>query len=102
MRRLLIQRYLALTKDSLPAMALSNGANWPIHSDHCFQRIVLDNIVGDAWYIYISSPAYLNMTEAQLKRSIDLCESLLNGSANIHLLQKRSLNWRKKQMRLPF
>ena len=44
----LIDTYLHLTKKVLPQLARGDEQNWPIREDHCFQRIVLDIIHGDA------------------------------------------------------
>ncbi len=47
-RKALEQDWLRLTRETLPALALARG--WPVRADHCFQRILLDNVFGGRWY----------------------------------------------------
>lgn len=45
--------------------------------DHCFARIILDAVAGDTpWMEKIRSPAYKNMTEAQLRKALDIGQSV--------------------------
>jgi len=69
-----------------------------VHVDHCFARIILDSTVGiDApWMEKIKSPAYKNMSEEQLKDSIDLGNKILNGDADLVELDNTSLRLRGK------
>ena len=86
-----------LTKEVLPLLARSNNLNWPIQEDHCFQRIVLDTICGGVWYDHLSRPAYKNLTDDQLQRAVDLCQSIVSGQVDLHKLNQQSLAWRRRR-----
>ena len=47
--------------------------------DHCFMRIVLDNMCGQKWNKAIESPAYQHMTEEQMQIAIQIGELFLEG-----------------------
>ena len=92
----LIKTYMHLTKEVLPSMARSNRQDWPVSEDHCFQRIVLDTICGGVWYRHIERPAYKNLTDEQAQRAVQLCQDIIEGSADLWLLNRQSLLWRGK------
>ena len=71
-----VERYLTLTKHILPE---ASHSGWPVTEDHCFQRIVLDNICGGVWYDHIPRPAYKYMTDNQVLRAVTLCEAILDA-----------------------
>ncbi len=87
-------RWFALTRETLPAVARERG--WPVHLDHCFQRILLDNTVGGPWRNAIPAPAYRNATDQQLNAAIALGEAALQGDADLSALNRQSLAWRGK------
>lgn len=88
-------RWLTLTREIMPSLAAEN--RWPIRNDHCFQRVLLDNACGGAWYAYISKrPAYRRADAATLERAIALGEAVLADSADLYELNGRSLAWRGK------
>ncbi|EMC96980.1 hypothetical protein BAUCODRAFT_53779, partial [Baudoinia panamericana UAMH 10762] len=91
-----------LYKKRLPALAKARDPvqqHWPVHLDHCFARIVLDNAVGKdrPWSDAIDQPAVKHMTEAQLQAAIALGEKLATGEANLDELNERSLQLRGKK-----
>ena len=90
----LVAEWFALTRDRMPDAA--SARNWPVHFDHCFQRILLDNAVGGVWREEIKPPAYRNASEATLKRAIELGQQAMAGQADLHELNRRSLAWRGK------
>jgi hypothetical protein len=97
-RATLEQRWLALTRETMPALAAERG--WPVRNDHCFQRILLDNAVGGVWYDAIPRrPAYRHADAALLTRAVDLGEAVLVGSADLAALNRQSLAWRGKLTR---
>jgi hypothetical protein len=98
----LIDTYLTLTKEVLPARARAAPQLWPVCEDHCFQRIVLDTLCGGIWHEHIARPAYKNLTHDQARRAVHLCHAILDGRANIADLNVQSLDWRSRpaQMRL--
>ena len=92
-RTMAIESYLEYTKTILPTMAKSLGrqsiksanqlVTWPIHNDHCFQRVVLDTICQAPWYDVIPSPAYKNLPlyRISLSRLMDTSFLLLMAMA---------------------
>ncbi len=85
----------------LPELAKAKDSNqprWPVHLDHCFARIVLDNAVGmdKPWTEAIKSPAVRNMTVQQLQAAIALAQQIAQGQANLVDLDERSLQLRGK------
>lgn len=87
-------RWFALTREELPVMA--RDRSWPVHLDHCFQRILLDNAVGMAWREVIRPPAYRNASDQQLAKAVALGEAAARGEEDLAALNRRSLVWRGK------
>ena len=92
----LIADYMHLTKKVLPSMARSDPRNWPVSEDHCFQRIVLDNVCDGVWYEHLDRPAYKHLTNDQAQRAVKLCQDIAKGRANLKQLNQKSLVWRGK------
>jgi RimJ/RimL family protein N-acetyltransferase len=69
---------------------------WPVHRDHCFARILLDNACGGPWRDCVAAPAHANMPADGLDHAIALGEAVLDGRADLALLNRRSLAWRGK------
>ncbi len=97
-------RYLELTNRTLPQLAQQRG--FPVSDNHCFQRIILDNLLGQCWYEVLERgkvPAYQQLTALQLQQAIDLAEAIIT-QPNFYLeqLNQNSLTWRRKgQSSLP-
>lgn len=88
------KRYTILINVDLPAKAKEH--KWTVHLNHCFARIVLDNLFGQCWYEALgksNKPAYLRLNENQLREAIHIAESL---GENLSTLNARSLAWRGK------
>ena len=86
--------WLALTRETLPALARTHG--WPVSADHCFQRILLDNAVGGRWYDAVSArPAYRHIAFDALARAVALGHAAIAGEADLSDLNRRSLAWRR-------
>lgn len=92
----LVADYMRLTKDVLPALARTERADWPVHEDHCFQRIVLDAVCGGVWYNHLDRPAYKHLSLQQAKQAVALCRDIAAGEADLVLLNRQSLMWRGK------
>lgn len=93
-RAALEDRWKQLTNRDLPKAA---GPDWPVHLNHCFQRILLDHATGGVWYDAIEKrPAYAHASDAVLVRAVDLGEAVLAGRADLHALNRQSLRWRGK------
>jgi len=69
---------------------------WPVRLDHCFARILLDNACGGPWRDSVAAPAHANMPADGLEHAIALGEAVLAGTADLALLNRRSLAWRGK------
>lgn len=94
-------RWTDLYATRLPALAKSRDPvqpKWPVHLDHCFARIVLDNAIGldKPWNQVLKAPAVRNMTLNQLRDALALGEKVANGEADLVELDQRSLDLRGK------
>ena len=92
----LVSRYLVLTKEIMPHLAQTSHRHWPVCSDHCFQRIVLDAVCGGVWYNHLLRPAYKNLTHALAANAVDLCNDIISGDSDLEVLNRQSLKWRGK------
>lgn len=93
----LVSRYLILTKEIMPELARTTHAHWPVHNDHCFQRIVLDAVCSSVWYDHIPRPAYKHLTREQAAHAVRLCDEIISGEADLGLMNRQSLIWRGKR-----
>ena len=96
-RDALLRRYRELVDRDLPAQAARDG--WVLRLDHCFGRVLLDAAVGRCWYEVLDrrSPAYRQLDDAQLVRTVELAERLLReGDPLLRELDAQSLAWRGK------
>ena len=89
------RRWLELMRTELPVAARSRSG-WPVRLDHCFGRIVLDNVCGRPWREVLAAPAWRHLDEPGLRRAVSLAEAILDGSADLHALNARSLQLRGK------
>jgi len=83
-------RWLDVTRRALP-QAAKGRPDWPISLDHCFARVLLDNICGQVWYEVLARPAYRYMSADELARAVALGADVLCGRAD---LAERSLRLR--------
>jgi len=90
-------QYLKLINEQLPAQAKQKKL--PVRFNHCFARIVLDNLFQDCWYSHLSrkQPAYKQLNEQQLEEAIALAQSMTEDSEAAFLLNGKSLQWRGKR-----
>jgi RimJ/RimL family protein N-acetyltransferase len=86
-------RWRDLVERRLPEAA---RPDWPVHRDHCFARILLDNTCGGPWRESVPAPAWANLTLDQLDAATDLGEAVLVGRADLFALNRRSLALRGK------
>jgi predicted 2-oxoglutarate/Fe(II)-dependent dioxygenase YbiX len=96
-RYVLQDQYLELTRVKLPAVA--KAAGWTITEDHCFMRIILDQLFDDCWYNHLDKRlvAYKQLSEDQLKVAIELAHSILDrGEVLLEIWNRQSLAWRNK------
>lgn len=91
--------WLDLVRRHLPAMAIERG--WPIRSDHCFARVLLDNAVRGCWYDFVSGrPAYRRASDAQLSAALALGRAAAAGGLDMAAANARSLGWRRQRRRV--
>jgi len=96
-------RYLELTNKVLPQIAKER--QFPVKFNHCFGRIILDNLFGCCWYEVLErkqAAAYKQLTEEQLSRAIALAEAMIaQPNEYIAQLNHNSLRWRGKLISSP-
>ena len=82
-------KYTHLINHQLPALA--RQAPMPVRFNHCFARIVLDNLFEDCWYNHLSrkQPAYKQLNETQLIEAIAIAQSILNHPERIEQAQPK-------------
>ena len=93
------EQYLSLINQQLPEKA-KEGA-MPVRFNHCFARIVLDNLFEGCWYDYLSrkQPAYKQLDESQLEKGIAIAQTMLTDPKTAVQLNQNSLRWRGKAIR---
>jgi O-6-methylguanine DNA methyltransferase len=95
-------RWKHLYATHLPALARARDPvqrHWPVHLDHCFARIILDNAIGidRPWNQVIGSPAVRTMTVEQLRCALELGERVARGEVDLGGLNEGSLGLRGKK-----
>ena len=88
-------RWRELVERSLPEAARGRP-DWPVRLDHCFARILLDNVVGRPWREAVAPPAWRTMPPDRLTEAVALGEAVLAGRADLAALNDRSLALRGK------
>jgi RimJ/RimL family protein N-acetyltransferase len=89
-------RWRDLVDRRLPEAARARP-DWPVHLDDGFARILLDNACGGPWRESVRPPAWANLPPERLALAIALGEAVLDGRADLALLDRRSLLWRGKR-----
>lgn len=91
-------KYLELVKQELPRLAFQR--QFPVKFDHCFARIILDNLFGRCWYEVIdrkNGAAEKQLSVEQLPKAIEIAETIIESpDSYIQQLNLKSLRWRKK------
>ena len=101
-RYLLQDRYIELTRVLLPAEARLH--NWRLRDDHCFMRVILDQLFQDCWYGHLDRrlTAYKQLNVGQLQQGIALAEKILReGELTLIELNRQSLRWRREAVMKP-
>ncbi len=92
------KEYLQLTNEVLPNLAKQR--KFPVRFNHCFQRIILDNLFGCCWYDVLDKSqgaAYQQLNATQLEKAISLASSIISQPDEyIQQLNYNSLRWRGK------
>lgn len=89
------KRWRYLVERRLPEAAPSR--KWPITADHCFARVLLDNVLEVPWRTVVRPPAWRNTSLQDLERAIELGEAVLANQTDLHALNARSLAMRRKR-----
>lgn len=87
--------WLTLMRTRLPEAA--EDRDWPIRLDHCFGRVIYDNVLGHRWDRVLTedAPAYEQMTDDRLDDCVRMAHAILNGPDQLlHALNDRSLAYR--------
>ncbi|MEL6579768.1 MAG: hypothetical protein AAFQ14_08450 [Cyanobacteria bacterium J06621_12] len=91
-------RYLALVNQELPLQAKQR--QFPVRLNHCFARIILDNLFHRCWYETIDrkkGAAYKQLSTEQLEQAIAIAENIIAfPDSYIQELNQNSLRWRGK------
>jgi hypothetical protein len=89
--------YNRKVNQELPEQA-QNSDGWPIHFDHCFGRVILDNLFEDEWYNHVDGrPAYNHLSQNELQEAIEIADRMLEeGRPTVEELNRNSLRWRDK------
>eukprot|EP00746_Dinoflagellata_sp_MGD_P168352 gnl/MRDRNA2_/MRDRNA2_99748_c0_seq1.p1 gnl/MRDRNA2_/MRDRNA2_99748_c0~~gnl/MRDRNA2_/MRDRNA2_99748_c0_seq1.p1 ORF type:complete len:140 (+),score=34.53 gnl/MRDRNA2_/MRDRNA2_99748_c0_seq1:120-539(+) len=98
-RKALEQCWYSLMRQELPAAARSEGG-WPIHFDHCFMRVALDNYFGKCWYEVLDKQkgAVKCMSDSQLSGAIKVAQKMLHGGKErVVKMNVESLRFRGKK-----
>ena len=88
-------RWRELVEQRLPRAARERS-DWPVALDHCFARILLDNVCGRPWREVVRPPAWRRMPIPDLQAALALGEAALSGGADLAELNRRSLRLRGK------
>jgi hypothetical protein len=99
------KEWAALYSKTLPQMAGQRDpaqSRWPVTRDHCFARIILDNVIGKGkqrWDETLPRPAIRNMSKTQLQESIAMAVAIMAGDVNLVQLDEASLRCRGKNLK---
>lgn len=86
--------YLDLVNNKLPEAA--KKGRYPVRFNHCFARIILDNLYTKPWREVIKAPAYKHLNEQQLTYAIKLATIMLQDPQECAKLNDISLRVRGK------
>lgn len=85
-----------LANEAFPAAA--RGGGYPIRFNHCFLRVVYDNLFGARWNTVLppGKPAIHQLTEEQLEQAIEIGEEVIADADVCRRLNEQSLRYRGK------
>ena len=55
---------------------LAADYKWPIRLNHCFLRVIYDNVMQEKWSNLLPAPAYKHMTDVEIHKCVLLCEEI--------------------------
>ena len=95
-----------LANERFPAVAKTG--DYPVRFNHCFLRIVYDNLFGAQWQTVLPNPkdraskgqpAYKQLDGAQLTRAIEIGHAVIESPEECRRLNDLSLAYRGKSRR---
>lgn len=89
------KEYLHYINVVLPSIS-SKNKQYPVQLNHCWARVILDNIFNDKWSNVISKPAYKNLNKVKLLEAINLAKCIVSSTDFSIYLNKKSLQYRNK------
>lgn len=87
-----LEKLKHLVNQVYPEQAKREG--WPVCENHCFLRIIYDNLFEDCWYRHLDrkQPVISQLSADQLKKALEIAESL---PRKINLLNNKSIRFRR-------
>jgi hypothetical protein len=74
---------------------MARQERWPIYLNHCFLRVIYDNVLQAKWDTILPGPASQNMTDDQIHQCVLLCEEIRRYPELLPILNEISLSYRK-------
>lgn len=91
-------QYLELINRELPQQAKQR--DFPVRFNHCFARIILDNLFQCCWYEKLDrqqGAAYKQLSPSELQKAIALANKIVTSpDSYLRELNQNSLRWRGK------
>ena len=89
-------RLRTMAREEFPAAA--RGGGYPVRFDHCFLRIVYDNLFDAPWRSVLPQgrPAIEQLDRAQLARALEIGRAITDDPEECRRLNARSLHLRGK------
>lgn len=78
--------------------AAARAGKYPIIYNHCFLRVVYDNLFGEKWQRVLGDkkPAIHQLDETQLRRATEIGQRLIADRAACETMNRKSLEYRGK------
>lgn len=92
------QEYLHQVNIELPNLSRATG-KYPVLYNHCWARLLLDNLWKTCWYNRLDStkgPAYTQLNEKQLETLLVWCNEIKASPELARLMNANSLRWRQE------
>ena len=79
--------------------AAAKAGHYPIRLNHCFLRVVYDNLFGQQWQEVLakSKPAIRQLSDEQLTAALAIGERVIADRDTCIALNRKSLDWRGKR-----
>ncbi len=84
-----------LVRELLPAVACERG--WPVSAPDGFERVLLDHALGAPWETALPGPGVGTVAPLDLMVAVEMGERLLEGSACVARMHRRSIAMRAAQ-----